>query len=75
MTATWDAVISLIGAIGRLKDPEYYADALRFITEIIGEIHTIDHRMGEGISRSLEATRAMKNLRTFVRKVKEEDQR
>lgn len=72
MTATWDEVAGFIARIGTLKDPEYYGDVLRYLQDVFGDIHDIDHRMDQRISRALEGQRSMKALREFNRKIKHE---
>lgn len=71
MTATWDAIHSFSKKIARLKDPEYYGDALRYLENVFEEIHSIDHRLDGRISRALESTRSMKRLREFSSRIEE----
>lgn len=70
MTATWDEIRGFIARIATLKDPEYYGDVLRYLQDIFEDIHDMDHRMDEGISKALELERSMKALREFNRRIK-----
>lgn len=71
MTAVWDLIQEFLTKIGELKDPEYYKDALRFVKDLIGDIHDIDHRMDKKVSGILFInSRAYKDIQKFMRRAK-----
>ncbi len=70
MTSTWDAVQNLIGALGRLKDPDVYATGLSYISNLISEIHEYDHKHNQDLSKAIHFTSAMDNIRKLLRGVK-----
>lgn len=73
MTAVWDIIQEFLTKIGTLKDPEYYSDALRYVKDLIGDIHEIDHDIDERISNNLfKTSRAYDDIEKFLRKLKHE---
>jgi len=70
MTWLWDEVTEFLENLGTLKDPELFETGISYVRGLFGEIHTIDHRMGERIAKGLKHTRALKAIEDFNRKVK-----
>ena len=68
MTSTWDTVQRLIGALGRLKDPDIYAVGLEYISNLISEIHEYDHRNDEAVSGAIHWSSAMEDIRNLLKK-------
>lgn len=70
MTAVWDIIQEFLTKIGELKDPEYYSDCLRFMKDIISDIHDIDHNLDEKVSNTLfKSSRSYADIEKFLRKL------
>jgi len=69
LTATWDRVQTFLTALGELKEPELYSTGLEYVSNLIQDIHDIDHNEGEAISRRLSRGRAWKEIDGFLRKL------
>lgn len=68
MTSTWDTVQSFLGALGKLKnDPDLYETGIEYISNLISEIHEYDHQNDQDVSRAIDRTSAMEDIRKLLR--------
>jgi len=71
MTEVWDTVQEFLGHLAHVTDQELYETGIRMIADVISSIHDIDHILDQRVSRGLDRTSAMKEIRDILRKMKE----
>ena len=75
MTSTWDVLQEFLGLVRHIKDPELYGTVCDLLVRVFGDIHDIDHRLDEKLSKQLYEARSFKTLRELTAQMRDAKKR
>ena len=70
MTWAFDTIQEFLEHIKTVKDPEVFATAIEYISNIMASVHDIDHALDQRIAKGLDRTRAYKAIKEFNEEAK-----